>query len=435
MVVKKIQYIFKKQFVRNVITVASGTAIAQLISMLFSPIITRIYGPEAFGVLGVFTSIVAVLTPIAALTYPIAIVLPKEDKYAKQIAKLSIYIAAFISIIVALLFLFMGDEIIHVLQINDIKSYVFLIPLVMIFSAGIQILEQWLIRKKKFQAKARIAIFQSFIVNASKSGIGFLLSNASVLIIIAAMGYGVHFLLLAFLTGISVKSISLIKSTETDNKFLDLKRVSKKYRDFPIYRAPEVLINSISQNLPIFVLSSFFGPASVGFYAIGKKVLEIPIQLIGNSVGDVFYPRIVDAAHQKENLSQIIIKATLILAAIGLIPFGIIIIFGPMLFSFVFGNEWITAGIYARWIGLWSFFMFTNKPSMKTLAVIGAQKFHLIFTISNIILRLGALLVGGYYFGNDLVAIALYCIVGAILNIMLIIITIGKSKKYNMELI
>src|SRR5699024_9309969 len=109
---------------------------------------------------------------------------------------------------------------------------------------------------------------------------------------------------------------------------------------------------SISQGLPTIVLAGYFGPASAGFYSVSRMVLGAPSQLIGKSVGDVFYPRINEAALNKENISNLIKKATLILALIGIIPFGLVILIGPNLFSFVFGNEWSVAGEYARWIAL-----------------------------------------------------------------------------------
>ena len=96
----RISGILKKPFVRNVTIVASGTAAAQAITMAFSPLITRIYGAEAFGLLGVFNALVSVVTPIAALTYPIAIVLPQEDTEAKGLVKLSSVIAFGVFIIV-----------------------------------------------------------------------------------------------------------------------------------------------------------------------------------------------------------------------------------------------------------------------------------------------------------------------------------------------
>ena len=91
--ITKIASLSKSKFVRNVATVATGTAGAQAISIAFSPIITRLYGPDSFGLLGVFMALVAVLAPLAALTYPIAIVLPKEDSDARALGWLSFYIA------------------------------------------------------------------------------------------------------------------------------------------------------------------------------------------------------------------------------------------------------------------------------------------------------------------------------------------------------
>ena len=145
---------WKSRFVRNVAVVASGTAGAQAIVIAFAPIITRLYGPEAFGILGTFMAIVAVITPIAALSYPIAIVLPKEDSDAKGIARLSAYIALGMSGIVALVLLIAGDKIVELLQVQSISSYILLIPLVILFAAWLQINQQWLIRKKHFGLKA-----------------------------------------------------------------------------------------------------------------------------------------------------------------------------------------------------------------------------------------------------------------------------------------
>src|SRR5690625_1256817 len=111
----KIKKIFKKKFVRNVFIVASGAVGAQALSLLLSPIITRLYGPEAFGVLGTFTALTKIVIPIAALTYPVAIVLPKSDNNAKSIIKLSFIITIFMSIISLIILLFFKETVISLL--------------------------------------------------------------------------------------------------------------------------------------------------------------------------------------------------------------------------------------------------------------------------------------------------------------------------------
>ena len=129
----------------------------------------------------------------------------------------------------------------------------------------------------------------------------------------------------------------------------------KKYRDFPLFRTPQIFLNSISQSLPTLSLTILFGPAAAGFYTLSKNVLSMPSQLIAKSVGDVFYPKITEAANQGEDISKLLIKATWSLTMIGLIPFGLIAAFGPVLFAIVFGGSWRIPGEYARWMALWVF--------------------------------------------------------------------------------
>ncbi len=130
---------YKSRFVRNVAVVASGTAGAQAIVIAFSPIITRLYGPEAFGILGTFMAIVAVITPLAALSYPVAIVLPKKDSDARGIARLSAYIALGVSALTALVLLAAGDRIVKLLQVQEVSSFIWLLPVVILFAALLQI--------------------------------------------------------------------------------------------------------------------------------------------------------------------------------------------------------------------------------------------------------------------------------------------------------
>lgn len=432
--IQNIKSLFKRQFIRNVLIVVSGTAAAQAITMLFAPIITRIYGPEAFGILGVFLSIVAIVTPVAALTYPIAIVLPKENSEAKDLIRLSVYLSLIMSLLTAIFLILFGEKIVNLLQIDVVAPFLLFIPIVMLFAAGLQIIQQWLIREKEFKVKAKIDVVQALIVNSLKSGIGLFHPIATTLIIISTLGHMLHTLMLSW-GAIMVSRVKNIKGLpKKQHNRTPLIKLAKKYYDFPLYRAPEVFINAVSQSLPIIMLTILFGPVSAGFYAIGKKVLGLPSHLIGRSVGDVYYPRITEAAHQGESVSKLLTKATISLAIVGLVPFGIVIAFGPWLFSIVFGADWVDAGVYARWLALWSFFGFINNPSVKTLPVLSAQRFLLFFSVAAVIARLAALAVGGIVFNSDLIAVMLFSVVGVLLNLYLIFGTIAKSKTFDKKM-
>jgi O-antigen/teichoic acid export membrane protein len=194
-----------------------------------------------------------------------------------------------------------------------------------------------------------------------------------------------------------------------------------------------MLINGMAQGLPVLMLASFSGPAAAGFYSLSKSVLAAPVLLIGKSVGDVFYPRIAEAAQRSEPVFPLLFKATAALAGVGCAPFILAVVFGPGLFAFVFGAEWVTAGEYARWLSLWLFFGFLNRPSVMTIQTLGLQGLFLVYEVVSVMLRVLALLVGFLVYSSDLVAVALFSLTGVLLNIVLIAVTLYKSAGSRSE--
>lgn len=435
MALLKVSYFIDKfyhsTFARNVAMVAGGTAASQAITLAFAPILTRLYGPEAFGVLGTFMAIATVFTPIAALTYPIAIILPKRDSDALGLVRLSLLIASGFTLLTALFLLLFKVQIIEGLNLQTITPYILLIPVIMLLSACLQVAQQWLIRKKEFGITARVSVATTFLVNSTKTVFGLINPVAAVLVVVATLGSALNTILLV----IGARKTSPINAKPNPSASTPFRELAKRHLDFPFFRAPQVFISQISLSLPILLLASFFGPAAAGFYSVCRRVLTLPSSLIAGSVGTVFYPRITEAAHQGENLTRLITKATLALGAVGVFPFGMVILFGPWLFSLVFGLEWVRAGEYGRWLALWMFFVFLNNPSVRTLPVLSAQFFFLIYTVFNLVIRTGVLLVGFYVYKSDLVALALFGISGAILNIALILIIIYKSYRYDQKTI
>ena len=84
------------EFRRNVLTLLTGTTVAQLIPFLISPIITRLYSPEDLGRLALFVSIISILSIISTCKYDAAILLPKEESNAFALYYLSnILVGAF----------------------------------------------------------------------------------------------------------------------------------------------------------------------------------------------------------------------------------------------------------------------------------------------------------------------------------------------------
>jgi len=411
-------------FVRNVAVLASGTLIAQFITLAFAPFITRLYGPEVLGTVGVFNSLVMIAGPIAALNYPIAIVLSDRDEKAVALVNLSLIIALFLSITVALMLVLFGDAIIVLLRVEVIKSFIMLLPVAMFSAAALDIAQQWVFRKKFFGLSGRIAAIHSLVINCAKAGGGFLQPTASVLISIAAITSGLRAAMLRYAlqqsNNILIQETKLFSQQVSPNFVVALSKTALRYREYPLFRTPQTFINAVSQNLPVIALAHFEGAAAAGLYVLATQLLALPSMLIGQSVSSVFYPRFSDAVRSGQNLARLLWSATLGLAAVGTVPFGLIMLFGPWLFSFAFGAEWRTSGEYAQWLALWLYFGFMNRPSMSAIPVLGQERFLLIWEAIATFSRIAALVVGFKVLSKGTYAIILFAIIGAIANIVLI---------------
>jgi O-antigen/teichoic acid export membrane protein len=401
------------RFVQNVAIVVSGTAGAQAIALAFAPLITRLYGPEAFGILGIFTAIAMVLSSVAALGYPIAIVLPRHDSDAIGLAHLSALISVLTAGAMMLLLVCFQDSVLGVLRLEALGSLALLLPVAMVISTFLAVMSQLVIRNGLFRLKAYLAIFHSIVVNAAKAGIGWFSPTAFVLVMAATLGSAFH----AFGLLVGVRRYHNIQSPKSAQSLSTLARC---YKDFPLYRAPQNLINAVSQGLPVVLLAAFFGPIPAGFYALARMVMGLPGMLIAQSVGEVFYPRITEAHHKGESRYQLIANATIGLAVVGLIPFAAVIAFGPVLFGFFFGPQWIDSGEYARWLALMLFLNFINRPSVAAVPILGLERGLVVYELLSTGLKVLALYVGFIVFASDHTAVALFAVSGTLAYVGLI---------------
>ena len=423
---QKLHRIRRRPFVRNVAALASGTAAAQAISMAFSPVVTRLFGPEAYGLQGVFMSLAGLVAAIAAMTYPIAIVLPRSDADALGIARLSIYIGVATSLLVTVVLLFFGGSILTVLNAEEVSAFMYLIPVFMFITVLVRVLQQWSIRKKSFKLMARVSVWEAFAVNLTKLGMGIVNPVPVALIVINTAGGLFHAAMLW--VGLRKKPSLNPKRLAQVERASSAWDLARRHSDFPVLRAPQTFLNAASLGLPVFLLASLFGSEAAGFYAIAKTVLSVPTLLVGSSVMQVFYPHFNEAVYSGRNARTVLIKAMLGMATLGLIPYLAVIILGPLLFQFVFGSEWRVAGEYAQWLAVWLFIVFLNRPIVAAIPVLRMQGVFLIYEIISILSRGAALYVGSALFQSADFSVAVFSIVGALLNALLIGYVLGFSQ-------
>ncbi|WP_315247083.1 oligosaccharide flippase family protein [Pseudomonas fragi] len=418
----KIRQLTQSKFARNVAVVATGTAGAQAIAMAFSPAITRIYGPETFGAMGTFIAIFEMVSPLAALSYPLAMVLPKQDSDAIGLAKISLWIALLTSLITALVLILFKTPIVEAFNLHAIEPYLLILPVTMFFSVLMTISSQWTIRKRLFNLKAKSAILQAFIIGLMKAGLGLL--NPSAVILIGTTSFG--YLLQAILIGVGVREKNKEDKPSKLSNY-EATGLLKQYKDFAYYRTPQIFLNSVGQSLPILMLANLFTPAAVGFYVLARTVLFVPSNLIGTSVAEVFYPKFVETIRNGESGKKLLVKACATLAAIGSLPYLVLIAFGPWLFALIFGADWKEAGEYSRWMSIWLFVVLVTRPIIAAIPALSLQGLFLAFEAIAVLIRVLAILIGYLWMGTALGAVMAFSVSNVIIYTALTFLIVRKA--------
>jgi O-antigen/teichoic acid export membrane protein len=422
----------KNNFIKNIFILASGAAIAQIINLAVIPLITRQYGPYAYGLMGGFMSVVNILIPLSALSYPIAVVLPKKNKQATILVRLCLTIGVLMSLISILLLIIGGVFFSEAFSNHTYPIWYWAIfPLIILILPFQQASQQWLVRNGKYKKIASISILQAIIVNFFRVTGGLLIPLPVTLIIITALGYvlqSTQFFIHALKSGLSLnKSIYNWRKTIL---------AAKQYKDFPIYRTPQVLINSISQSLPIFIIGYYFGVSAAGFYALAQTILGAPVTLLSSAISSVYYPRISNRINKKEPVFIFISKSIFSLMLLSLIIYSVIILWGPQIFIFTFGNQWEMAGEFGRWMAFYCIFWLAARPAIDSIPPLKIQHYFLTYEIIALILKALALFIGAVIIKSELGMMILFSIANAIaylsLSIMVIIMAKVLDQK-NME--
>ena len=369
-------------FGKSILLVASGTVVAQVLGIIFSPIITRIYPPGQYGILTAYSSVLSILAISASLDYQKAVPISKDDDEAINVLLLSVCFLIMSVILVTILIALFGNYLLDLINSDTLYSYKYLIPLGMLFLGAYDIALQWSFRNRDYRIITRTRISQSIASNINT-------------VLFGLIGFGPIGLLLGFIIGQSAGITSLVSPLVKDKKLLSrvsinrLKYVMKRYKNFPLYSAPSNYVYTAGNEIPVLLLTAFFGSSVIGLFGLANRIIRLPMNLIGTSVAQVFYSEVAKIGKDNpKEIKRLSVKLIKKLSIIALIPTIVLLLFGPSLFAFVFGSEWYEAGIFARILSVMVYFHFIILPLGRILEILEHQKEGLIFNI----IRLGMVL-------------------------------------------
>jgi len=346
----------KSEFARNVLTLMTGTTIAQAIPIAISPILTRIYTPEDFGMFALYMSVASILSVIATGRYELAIMLPKKDEDAINIVALSLIISFLVSFIALLIVFFFNDAITTLLGNPEISFWLYFIPLSVLLTGVYQSFNYWSNRKKEYKRLAMSRIIQSGTTASSNLGMGF-------------GGFGSGGLIGSSILGQGVASFVLgrIIFREDKNYFKEIQKnkiisLARKYKKFPLINSFHAFINILKENIVNIFIVIKYSQATLGYYYFMLRLMRLPSGILGSSLAQVFYKESSIKYNIDGDIQNLVLQLIGKLLMIAIFPILFLYFYSEQLFSLLFGMKWSIAGIYAKNILLYIFFNFIASP-------------------------------------------------------------------------
>jgi O-antigen/teichoic acid export membrane protein len=376
-------------FGQNVTVLATGAALGQGITVLLSPVLTRLYTTEQFGQLLVFMSILGVAGALVSLRYEIAVLLPEDNRVAANVAVVGLLIALAMSLIFGgVLFILSNLE----GTTGWMQPYLWLLPLGTLGIGVYQVLTHWAVRNKSYLQVSQTKLAQS----------------ASRLVIQITMGIfkiGVLGLLLGDTVGRLTGSLSLARSAWRLNRndfravsLEGLRTAAIRYRRFPLVLMFAAVVNMAGAAVPAFLIAGWYGTEVLGWYALVDRTMAVPIALIGQAVSQVYSSEAARlASTNPQALNRLFTNTIKRLAWIAALPSLAILLIAPRLFGFVFGASWHEAGVYAQLLIGVQFLGFVSWPVIPTLSILERQSIQFVWDVARSVLCTGTLIICHLY--------------------------------------
>jgi len=385
--------------VRGALALAGCTGVGAVLMMAASPVLTRLFTPEAFGVIAVYTSIVSVFVTIGCLRYDLAILLPEDDETAVSLLVLSLAILIVICAMLELLVWSMSADIVDWLRCDTLELYLWTAPIGVLGGGAYQALSCWALRKEAFGKIAQTKFSQNAGMVITQISLGGWMSGSPVGLLAGDLVS--RFAGIGALLRYSWQSLS-----RSDPRLQVLAMNAIRYKRFPLYSAPASLLTAVSTQIPVIMLSRYFGPAVTGWYALMYRVLRAPSALVGQAAAQSLFASAAKISRDQERLRTLTERAAIVLVVIGLPVFALVVQEGGAIFATLFGSDWRRGGLYAQILSPWFFVSFVCSPLSNLLTVREWQATTLVYSASECAVIGGCLYAGARYH-SDLVAIAM----------------------------
>jgi len=302
--------------------------------------------------------------------------------------------------------------------------FIYFIPLGVFLSSVISVLNYWNNRMNSFKNIALGTISRATTLSSSQIIVGISIYNFIGLIPGLLIGQITNLIVIIKL---SFKSYTQLKHHISLNRIFFL---AKKYKDIPLFNTLLSFTETLSNELPVLLITKYFGLAPAAFYGLAQKLTKTPIAIIGNSANQIFVNNASQIFNKQGNLYQFVTKSYKHLFLTSL-PIYLLLFIISFFLKFIFGKEWEEVGIFVRIIIPWLLLTFINTPIGSIVVILNKQKEFLLYEIILLTARFLCIYAGYIMYNNILVSLIYLSSIGFLFGIFCFFYFIRISKPNN----
>ena len=418
--------LIKSSGVRNFAKLLSANVVAQVIGLVVYPILTRIYAPEDFGLLNLFLSIGGVLAILSTAEYYYAIVLPREEKDAENVFGVGVLWLIATTVLIGLSVAF-AKPISLLFKSPNLASYYWMMPFYVFAIGAWNLLNYWYIRHKEYNPISRYQVSQNILSAGGKLGMGW------GGIFQGGMIYAVVIAPLISLAGSWLSARKTLMPAWRRMSWQTVCEQAKAYRNFPCFVLPRSFVNVLAGQMPVLLLTPFFGGEAVGYLSLAILLGYTPIGTITRAIYQVMYQHTMEQVHEHRPIGQIFRKFLLSASAI-IIPVFVGLWFVlPDLTAWLLGTQWHVSGEYIRWMLPWLYVSLLSCSINYLFDVFMKQKWGLFFEMILAVMRVAGLCIG-IWASNFMLAIICYSLFTALALVVQIVWMLLQVRRYDRSL-
>ncbi|HDY9538353.1 TPA: oligosaccharide flippase family protein [Staphylococcus argenteus] len=321
------------KFISDSFLMILSSGIAQIILIVTTPIITRLYSPAEFGEFTIFSNIAMILIPIINARYDLLIVNAKNDRIANILSQISFLIS--LVIILILIPVFMVSALLFP---NFILDFIFIIIMLFLVSLT-NIFTNYLNKERKYKVLSLINVFRAASMALLQIIFGCLAFGSLGLIIGFSLSY-IAGLTLGYRT--FKKHFNIVKDKE------EAKEIFLENKNQLVYSTPSILLNSLSFSVVVFFIGILYTNTEVGIYGMAIRVLGIPVTIISLGLSKIFMQQANDYYIEYGNFRNLLLKFSSALIIVSIILYVPLYLFSEELVNILLGKNWVDAIIVIK---------------------------------------------------------------------------------------